>query len=336
MSEVGLFKIFLFPDKLKKILSVSPDNIDDTYPIVVELSLTDKCNLSCVWCSDRAIRKDRPGTLSKEVLFKLFKDLKEGGIKGLTIEGGGEPSIHPDFIDIVKCAKDCGLSIGLITNGVEEKIIECADSFDWIRVSLDASTQEEYLNIKHKDKFEVVMKNIEGFSGKCDVVGIGFIVTNSNCSQLLKLVKRVKSVGANYIHFRPVVDCPEMVSDIDLFDIVEFKGNGFDVMIDAMSENMVRGNGGVSCVAHSLHSIINSDGSVFICGRLNMYSWWPPIGNINESLFRDIWNSDLRISQNCVLSGDASFCRIYCPQCRITKYNIELNQSIKAKTKNFI
>jgi len=99
--EIGLNKILLFPDKLKALLNSNEDNPDFLYPISVELSLTNECNQKCIWCSDYELRNRLPGTLKKEVIFNLVDDLKIGGTKGITIEGGGEPTLHPDFIEII-------------------------------------------------------------------------------------------------------------------------------------------------------------------------------------------------------------------------------------------
>ena len=51
-----------------------------------------------------------------------------------------------------------------------------------------------------------------------------------------------------------------------------------------MQENMDRGNDNLPCVANSITSIISGDGSVYLCGRLNIYDWIPPIGNIKGTI----------------------------------------------------
>jgi len=114
-----------------------------------------------------------------------------------------------------------------------------------------------------------------------------------------------------------------------------FENKDFSIIADALQENKVRGNNGVPCYANSLVSIISASGDVFICGRLNVYEWLKPIGNINNQKFKDIWNGEERIKQiRKVL--DNKFCNRYCPECRITKYNILIDKLKKIKTKNFI
>ena len=102
-----------------------------------------------------------------------------------------------------------------------------------------------------------------------------------------------------------------------------------------MKENMINGNNNIGCKCHSLTSVITADGSVYLCGRLNIYDWFKPIGNINTQPFYNIWCGEERRRQaDMVLSKES--CKKYCPECRLTKFNIEFNKLQKIKTTNFI
>ncbi len=77
--EIGLHKIFLFPEKINKFINIWGSNdVDYTFPVSVELSLTNRCNFNCVWCSDKKVRNDYGGDLDKRVIFKLFKGKGNG------------------------------------------------------------------------------------------------------------------------------------------------------------------------------------------------------------------------------------------------------------------
>ncbi|MBF0301207.1 MAG: hypothetical protein HQK51_21035, partial [Oligoflexia bacterium] len=73
-GEVGLNKIMLFPHKISEIRN--KENF--LFPISVELSLTNRCNLNCIWCSDSKLREHTgmDNDLSKETLFNLITDLR--------------------------------------------------------------------------------------------------------------------------------------------------------------------------------------------------------------------------------------------------------------------
>ena len=106
-------------------------------------------------------------------------------------------------------------------------------------------------------------------------------------------------------------------------------------MVDGMVDNAVGGNHELPCYASSLTSIISGDGSVYICGRLNIYDWLKPIGNIREESFRDIWNGEERREQTKKIL-DPEFCKKNCPQCRISKFNLMFDKLFAVKSKPFI
>lgn len=333
--EVGLNKIMLFPDKLKSIREVVLDRPDLAYPVSVELSLTMRCNFDCVWCSDKDLRAKQEDDVQLETIERLAKDLAANGTRGVVIEGGGEPTIVRYFDDAASIFKREGLGLGLITNGSAKLRPEIVSKFDWIRVSLDASTSEEMAKLKQYKNFDKVISNIIYYAQHCPTVGVGYVATNQNTSKMESLILRLRDTGVAYIQIRPVVDHPELAPEYDFEYVKKYQTVTFSVITDGMAENAIRGNGGVGCRSHSLSTVITADGSVYLCGRLNIYDWVKPIGNINQQNFHEIWNGPERRRQsNEVL--DAGFCLKHCPECRITKYNIEFDKLDKLKTTNFI
>ena len=333
--EAGVEKLMLNEEKVNSILK--NDNIDSTYPISVELTLTNACNLRCVYCSDMLLR-DKQGVhqFEKEEFFRLFDDLSAGGTKGVVLEGGGEPTIYPYFRDVVMYARSVGLAVGLITNGTQLLQPEILEELEWIRVSLDASTKEEYLELKGVDAFESVLTNIASYVKNCNTVGVGYVVTNKNISQLEALVLRLRMIGASYIQLRPVVDSPELYPEgIELDYLKYYEKSDFGVEIGGMIDNASGGNNNLSCYAHSVTSIISGDGSVYLCGRLNIYDWIKPIGNIRKQSFREIWNGEERRIQSEMV-GESGFCEKNCPQCRISKFNKVFDRLKSVQTVHFI
>jgi radical SAM protein with 4Fe4S-binding SPASM domain len=334
-KEVGLEKLFLNTEKAK---SLQQNKIDFLYPVSVELSLTNRCNLKCVYCSDSKLRDEQGHgeELNKDTLFRFFDDLKAGGTKGVVIEGGGEPTIHREFSDVVKYLCEIGLAAGLITNGTRFIDPEILKHFEWIRVSVDASNDTEWKNLKGPDLFSEVMKNIHTYAQYCPTVGVGYVVTKNNVSEVENFILRVKQLGVSYVQFRPVIDNPELTpSEDDLNYLKLYQAEDFAIIIDGMTENATSGNNNLPCKAHSLTTVVTADGSVYICGRLNIHSWLSPIGNIKNSSFSDIWQSSERKKQaDQVL--DPEYCKEHCPQCRISKFNSLLTRLDKTKSRNFI
>ena len=334
-KEVGLEKLWFFPEKAHMIQEVSPGKPDLSYPASVELSLTNRCNFRCVYCSDKGLRKRLGGNLDMRILKALILDLKEGGTGGIVFEGGGEPLLYEQFNEAVKYVHDRGLGCGLITNGSKRIHHKTLKLFDWIRVSVDASNENEFKKLKGARVFESVLNNISEYILGCPVVGVGYVVTSRNLSSVEPLILRFRNMGVAYVQFRPVIDHPELLPEVDLHYLKRYESPQFRIIIDGMEENKVIGNSGLPCRAHSITSVVTADGGVYLCGRLNKHPWLREMGNLRSTSFKDIWHGAVRSKQaDMVLSSE--FCKNYCPECRITKFNELLHRLNQVTTRRFI
>lgn len=342
-AEVGLQKLFLFPEKLAALQQSARGGPDLSYPVSVELSLTNRCNQNCRWCSDKKLRGRAPDRMDMSVLRKLFTDLAAGGTRGITIEGGGEPTLADFFEDAVLAARGEGLAVGLISNGLAMfsagRNPAVYKNFEWIRLSLDAADPDQYLSLKGVDGFEQSLANLGRLAELApdSVLGVGYVLTRHNDApdQLRKLAVKLARLGADYLHIRPVVDHPELASSQNLDFLKKYESAKFSINIAALTDNAPSGNNGLPCLAHSLSTVIGADGNVWLCGRLNTEESARSIGNVLDSSFRKIWLGPERAAQSAQVRG-GEFCQSHCPQCRMSKYNQVLADIDGLKTKNFI
>ncbi|MDR2405460.1 MAG: radical SAM protein [Deltaproteobacteria bacterium] len=346
LSETGIEKLLIFPDKLKALLNISLEKeenfqADLSYPISVELSLSYRCDLNCVYCSDRLIRK-APDLLNKEILEGLFSDLVAGGTKGIVIEGGGEPTLSPFFVDAVELGRSHKLSLGLLTNGYaifKHVPKELYQSFQWIRVSLDAADEGQFRLLKGKSGFSKTMENIELLASLPEgpVVGVGYVLTkkNSDIVKLNRLCEDLKGAKVSYISIRPVVDHPELDDVCDLSKLNKLSDESFKVDLEPLKANQESGNLALPCYAHSLSVVIGAEGKVWLCGRLNFNPDFPAMGSLLNSRFRDIWRGETRRAQ-AALVRSGKYCEDHCPRCRMTKYNALIHQLGRLSTPDFI
>lgn len=338
-QETGVEKIILFPEKVKAYRSQQEAKADPTFPISVELSLSNRCNLECIWCSDLELRKKSDNDIDFEVLKRLFRNLAENGTTGIVIEGGGEPTLYSKFNDVVAYIKSLGMSVGLITNGVRMQYEEHLDDFNWIRISLDAANKEQFYQGKKRNLFERVMSNIEKIgrhtTNTHTVLGVGYVLTNGNVDSVEQLTLNLRKLNVDYVQIRPVIDHKNLSIDVNFSYLTKHATPTFAVNIHNLDENKVTGNYGLPCRAHSLSAVIDATGDVFVCGRLTKYNWYPPLGNLYNDSFHDIWHGQERNSQSRQLL-DKNYCRKWCPECRLTKYNVLIDKTLEIKTTDFI
>lgn len=337
-KEVGIEKIMLYPQKTEAMRNSYAD-IDLTYPISVELSLTNRCNLKCKWCSDFALRNSAMVDIDFAIIRELFRDLSENGTKGIVIEGGGEPTIYPQFRQVVECAMENNLKLGIITNGVEIPYADYINSFDWIRISLDAADKTQFQKWKGDNLFDNVINNIETLFNRRNksvtTIGAGYVLTKYNEDGLEELMLKLRNI-VDYIQIRLVIDHETMMpQSMELGYLEKYSTSDFTVNIANVETNAIKGNLGLPCVSHSLSSVIAANGDVFLCGRLNKYDWFKPIGSLKTQSFNEIWLGEERLKQTKTVL-DSNFCLKFCPECRLTKYNILFDSMSKIKTSDFI
>lgn len=338
--EYSKLKLLLNKDKVNAILDVKNGikGMDEHFPISVELHLTDHCNLNCEWCTDKELRKNG-ATLDVQVIEKLFREFWRHGT-GVTIEGGGEPTTHPEFKRILDIGREMNLDMGLISNGVTD-ISDCVDRLKWIRVSLDSSTCEEYKREKGVDCFERVLENLEKMSKARDsrktFIGVGYVLTTRNQSNLIDLIRRLDNIGVDYIYLRPVEEMKDITPTLD--ELLDLRKRLAELMMDmrikymlTINDRVIDKNAGLPCIAHSLTSIIHANGEVALCEKRRDDGII--LGNVYEKSFEDIWVSPFReqISQKLLNPK----CQDGCSACRITGFNMILAQLENVHTKKFI
>ena len=167
------------PQKVASLFEVRDGtrDYDPLFLLGVELRLTDVCNLKCGWCTDLELRRNL-ATLPLTTVEALFREFAPHKV-GVTIEGGGEPTVYKPFPQVVELAARHGLDVGLITNGIRP-LAAFANAFKWIRVSVDATSRAEYLAEKGVDRYTRVLDNIAALGAQPDkrfLLGIGYVMT---------------------------------------------------------------------------------------------------------------------------------------------------------------
>ena len=86
------------------------------------IDLTNRCNLNCPICFANANETGRVYEPSKEEIFKMLALYRaEQPVAGRMVQfSGGEPTLHPDFFEIVKESQEKGFShIQIASNGIK-------------------------------------------------------------------------------------------------------------------------------------------------------------------------------------------------------------------------
>lgn len=134
---------------------------------MVWLTINRNCNLHCEWCYQGSVVQST-NTMSYQLAEKLV-DLSSGlGAKNVILIGG-EPTLHPRFLDIVRYIRSKGLNVSLVSNSIkfaDKTFVEQAEEagLQAINISFKGSSGEEYLASTGKNVFgllETALSNLE-------------------------------------------------------------------------------------------------------------------------------------------------------------------------------
>ncbi|MHB2026762.1 MAG: radical SAM protein [Elusimicrobiota bacterium] len=117
-------------------------------PAMVTWQLTRDCNLACLHCcTESAPGRALPGELSRKEALALAEQIVEEGVPYAMIVGG-EPTIVPHFMDVVRVLGEGGVFVKIETNGQKFSDEDARElsllPIRSVQISLDGATQETY------------------------------------------------------------------------------------------------------------------------------------------------------------------------------------------------
>lgn len=168
-------------------------------PRQVSVALTNLCDLRCVYCYAPKYK----AVLHIDTVLSWLKELDAAGCLGIGF-GGGEPTLHPDFIDICKrAAVETQLAITFTTHGhhLTPQLVErLKGSIHFARISVDGvgRTYEE----QRGKQFTSLLRGIESIAA-LSPFGINIVINKRTVTELDAVSELAHKVGANELLLLP-------------------------------------------------------------------------------------------------------------------------------------
>jgi len=195
-------------------------------PISINLDLTTACNYRCDHCIDWDILNTKHRH-DEETLRSSIITMVERGLRSVILIGGGEPTIYPGFSDFVRFLKDLELQVAVVSNGSRgDKLLEIAELLeerDWVRLSLDAGSNELFRAMHKPVKKSLTLDEICAWIPKIKgrnprfQIGYSYIIVwngasrddvaiQENVHEVVMATKRARDAGFDYIALKPVLE----------------------------------------------------------------------------------------------------------------------------------
>lgn len=201
-----------------------PRSAMERRPIVV-WNCTRRCNLSCVHCYSSSRDRDYPDEMSTGQGKMLVDQLAEFNVPVLLFSGG-EPLLREDIFTIADYARERGIRPVISTNGTlitqaKAKALK-KSGFAYVGISLDGIGD---VNDRFRGQKGAFKKALAGFRACTSIglkVGLRFVLTNRNVSELDKIFDFIDEEGVNracFYHLVPSGRGENMADDLLPHDV---------------------------------------------------------------------------------------------------------------------
>jgi len=275
-----------------------------TYPKLVTLTTTLRCNYRCWMC----YQKEFKGDMDWRIVERLEHVLPF--VKTLQIFGG-EPLVYSRLDDLCKLAGDSFCELELITNGslLDEKRRELLldNNARLIKISMEAATQETYKSIRGGD-LKQVLTNVSNLAKERDARGLkhpdiqtNFVAMRRNIEELPDFIRLAAEAGIDrvLVLFMNAQSREDLAQESlylfqELSDTYMDKAlaaglkHGIDVSVpgffDENRNSVQTEEPDRTCHSPWKNCLIDMQGNVRICcGKT------PGLGNLLETPFDELW-----------------------------------------------
>jgi MoaA/NifB/PqqE/SkfB family radical SAM enzyme len=227
----------------------------DFGPLSINLDLTSACNFSCPHCVDSRIINTGE-YLRLEDVKRTIGVLHSHGLLSVILLGGGEPTLHRDFEEIVRSIKGKGLQLGIVTNGSRldkvAKVTRLLGKKDWVRISIDAAREDTFRSL-HLPRNHVtlsrILKKAKEIKETNPLVSLGysFVIVwrgieingnelSPNIDEIPEAVKLARDHSFDFISFKPCLVRLEDSQKESLLDNLDEDKE--EKIVEAMSTNL--------------------------------------------------------------------------------------------------
>jgi radical SAM protein with 4Fe4S-binding SPASM domain len=313
-------KVLLFADRVKTWESGA-----SITPVTMDIELTYRCNHSCPWCVYSSLFQTDGALLPLDILKHCLDWASCHDVRFVLYSGGGEPTLHPRFRDVMAETERRNLDFGIFTNGSTlQSLVEFIPPHcKYLRISLDAGTQAVHTELHgaRRDSFHHLKLSLERLRRRTPaiVLGLSFVVTEANCRDTKQVHALACDWGVNHVLFKREVSLRQVPEGFDISWAAEVQRSGPALFVRDLDPFV--GHTTTCCHTSPLKAVVDAYGRLYICCARR--SDTDMLGDLRNSSFDEIWGSS---RHRAVWSGVELQ---KCPDCRMRQYNEAMEVHLK-------
>jgi len=281
--------------------------------------------------------------MSWSKLVEVVEDCQAMGVRAIQLTGGGEPTVHPQFLQLCEMILGEEIDLALVTNGTRwspehTRILQHAK---WVRFSIDAGTAETYASYRHArrkayDEVREAVRQLVSIRKSHirdrPLVGVGFVVNDRNWLEVVEAARRARDDGADNLRISALFQPQEAAYFRDFYaeakeacrEAASLATETFTVfnMFGERLQDLFAASPDYSfCGCSRLMTYLAADCRAYTC-CMNAYNQRGILGSFKEQRFSDMWASgELR---DKLFSLDAT----RCPPCMYNGKNAAIAYAI--------
>lgn len=265
------------------------------FPLAVEIDLTYSCNYNCLYCRNGML--NRKEYIDYDDVKRIILELCKNNIFNVNISGG-EPTLHPQFVEIIKLLNECNIIWNLTTNGslLDEKMVELLkeNNVNSVFITLAGMSNDVDGYIKStKNTYTKAIEAIENCIKNNVDIHVGYLLTPLNVKDIDKFIKyaKDKTLSVKLMKVKPLGTSlfnTELYIDNTIYNKVlnKMKDELGNKLLDSEQNQQIEN---INCMAGVTTCVIGADYNVYPCVMF-LGDNDTSCGSIKNNTLKDIWN----------------------------------------------
>ncbi|MCA9609208.1 MAG: radical SAM protein [Myxococcales bacterium] len=176
----------------------------------MDIALSEYCNLTCQMCR----RPSEALFMDPEVCKRAIDEAAQVGV-GVVSFSGGEPFVHPQFLELLEHAFSAGIKVQLVSNGtlIKKKHLPLLEKLDCLTISIDGTEKAHDFIRQRPGTYRRSLETLRMLTEQSSVQwGTNTVMQRDNYDCLYDSFKAIQAIGGRryaYCGFSHVEVVPE-------------------------------------------------------------------------------------------------------------------------------